>query len=212
MNISTIDKGLAESLKKEFKTEDISLCLLKVGVLKEGEVLQAYHDISAWQRGGAETYNTVATITVKEHERKFIAKALVSMVTKPEQQLANWSSRRTIIQQLGIKTPKLFAELNGVIYEEFIDNNFSLDSNLQKTILEQLAFIAGQLDRKGFTTLSFINDIRLKDTTLYYVDFGSDLGEPSQDKKDSAIKLLMSKLTNEQLSVVRPIYDKILSE
>ena len=104
-----------------------------------------------------------------------------------------------------------FSALNGVIYEEFIDQDFSVTTVLPADILEQVAFIAAQLDKKGFATFSFINYIRVKNNKLYYVDFGSDLGEPALEKWDSALKLLISKLTAEQLSTVRPIYAKIIA-
>jgi hypothetical protein len=92
LNINTIENGLAESPKKEFKSQDLTLCLKKIGVLQQGDVLKSYKDITAWQRGGAETYIAVASLTTLTKEIKFIAKALVSIATQPNQQLINWNS------------------------------------------------------------------------------------------------------------------------
>lgn len=209
MIVELIHNGLGESLKKEFQSEDIVECFKHIGVIKNNHVLFKYSDISPWQRGGAETYNAIGLIETNVETIKIIAKALVSFATRPEQQLKNWNSRRSKIIELGIPTPRLFSAFNGAIYEEFIDDEFKLDEFLDISILTQLGFIGAKLDKAGFKSISFIDDMRLKNRTLYFVDFGSDLGEPSEISSDNAKLYLVKKLTQQQYEIVKPIYDSI---
>jgi len=199
MDVVTIDNGLAESLQKEFKTKDLTICLNKIGVLDNDESLTSYTDLTKWLRGGAETYIAISSVTTNKGLKKFIAKALISIASQPDKQLEGWMKRRKIIESLNIRTPKLFSALNGVIYEQFIDEPLIINPTVTRGVIEQLVFIASQLDSIGFTTLSFINDIRISSDDLYYVDFGSDLGEPSYTSGDCATKYLLSKLDSEQI-------------
>lgn len=210
MQINKIAKGLADSLLNEFKTEDLITCLNKIGVTDPNEKLLYYSDITAWTRGGAETYIAVSEIKTETKEIRFIAKALISMAIKPDQQLKNWISRREVIEHLGIKTPVLFSAINGVIYEQYIQDSFFINSSLSEDIIAQLSKIAALLDKAGFASRSFSRDLRVENDKLYYIDFGSDLGEPSSHKKDFAWKHLLEKLNAQQISVAEPVYLKIM--
>ncbi|MEJ7610476.1 MAG: hypothetical protein WKF88_04785 [Ferruginibacter sp.] len=212
MEIKTVDKGLAESLLKEYKTEDLVFCLQQIGVINTEEILISYNDLTPWQRGGAETYNATANIKLQSSEIKLIAKALISMATPPDRQLADWNRRRTAIKALGIATPDLFSSGNGAIYEAYIAEDFDIASaTLPNQILEQLGFIAGKLDKSGFATIAFSRDLRHQDNQLYYVDFGSDLGEASNQPTTTAWLHLQAKLTNNQVEILRVSYDNSLN-
>jgi hypothetical protein len=207
MNIHTLDKGIALSMMRELKNNNLEFCLKQIKVLNDSENLISYSDITPWQRGGGETYISVGVATTSDKEIKFIAKALVSMATQPDQQLKNWNSRREFINKIGIKTPILFSSSNGTIYEEFIDDDFEFTNELSDAILKQLVTIAKTLDTSGFTTIAFSRDLRIKNNTLYYVDFGSDLGEPSENVSKSAFNHLQSKLSDSQFKFVKPFFD-----
>lgn len=210
MKTKILNNGIALGLMKEFKSNDLNFCLKIIGVLKQNEYIISYSDITNWERGGAETYNATATVKTNNNKHKFIAKALISMATKPEQKLIDWVTRRQLISSLGIKTPILYSASNGIVYEEFIDYEFVISDELNTNILKQVAFIGAVLDKNGFTAISFDRDIRVMNNELYYVDFGSDLGNPSAKIKNSALDTILKKFSNTQQEFIIPIYNRII--
>ena len=55
-------------------------------------------------------------------------------------------------------------------------------------MLPKLEEIAKKLDAKGYHVLKFIDDIMSDGRSLFYVDFGFDLGDAGREGSDTAIK------------------------
>lgn len=204
-----LESGLSTELMGtgigESKVERLRSGLVKIGVIDESESLLGLTDRSPWHRGGGETFVSDSVVFVgtgsQEHgeevpggKRHVIAKALVSFGSPPEIMMASWLKRRGILVSLEIPVPRLFGAVEGTLYEEFIDDELSPESLLIPEIVAELGRIAAVLDRAGFATLSFMADVRRRETKLYYVDFGFDLGEPSDVPSSNARTQLELKL------------------
>ena len=165
-------------------------------ILSATERMDSYADGEPWHRGGAETYIADASILVaraSDPNRRVIAKALVSFATDIEVKVAVWLQRRTFLSQIGILVPILYSGRNGVIFEEFIDRPLTDLDLKDESILAQLGDIGARLDFYGFSTLSFVDDLMLKEGKIRFVDFGFDLGEPS-GRQSSHAQIAIAKL------------------
>lgn len=202
----------------ESDLDRLSSGLLKVGVMQQRESLKWLKDLSAWRRGGGETFIADSVIVVTDprsqkteelltQERHVIGKALVPFGSPPEIAMATWLRRRDLLLALNVPAPQLFGAIGGTIYEEFIDLELSLEAFQIPVILKELGRIAAILDQAGFTTLSFLSDIRRRNTRLYYVDFGFDLGEPSGSACSSAKSQLESQLPNASKDIAIDSYN-----
>lgn len=178
------------------------------GILGSNESLVGFVDSNPWRQGGAETYIADSIIylqSTKDETRHVIAKALVSFGTQPDAQLRSWTKRRQLLCDLGIRVPRLFSAVEGTIYEEFIEDE--VNSGLTRgPIIRELARIAAILDVSGFMTLGFLDDLRRREDKLYYVDFGSGLGEPGDEPTDRALKTLDKMLGEPYKSECRKWY------
>lgn len=205
-NISIIPKGIGEDLVKEFAPNNLLHALKEIGVVEDKATFASFKDISAWKRGGGETYIAIAEVGADFTTKKFIAKAIVTSGIRPEEQMKNWLRRREILKSEGINVPHLYSAKGGVIYEELLERNFVLQNETSVELLRQAARIASTLDRLGFATLSFTSDLMVRKNLLYYVDFGFDLGEPSNSSKTSALEHLQQSTNPEQLEFVLSQY------
>jgi hypothetical protein len=193
--------GLSEEFLRigtgDTQAERMQEALMKSNILQSGERLLGISDVTPWHRGGAETYvaDSIIELQSKHEERRHvIAKALVSFGSRPEAQLASWVKRRTLIAELGIRVPYMYSASRGAIYEEFIESELEPTSFTVPKLLEEMAKIAATLDHSGFATIAFLSDLRRRADKLYYIDFGSDLGEPGQVATSCARGLLERKL------------------
>jgi hypothetical protein len=176
--------------------------LIIAGVIQDSESLVGLRDKSEWHRGGAQTFIADSVVIVAGdsgvqdpgHERQVIAKALISFGSPPGMLMASWLERRETLAALGIPVPQLFGAVSGTIFEEFIEDDLSPKSFLTPGMAEELGRIAAVLDAAGFATLSFLADLRRRGTTLYYVDFGADLGSPGDVRSSNARRELELKL------------------
>ncbi len=213
MQIITLPDGLAVSLAKEIDTssaesadEVLRQCLIKIHVLAETERLIGYTDVQGWRRGGAETFIAIAELSTSEMTRRFIGKALISFVSRPSELVDIWMRRRQLLESKGVRAPKVYAALNGTLYEEYIDHPLPNIGNLPTYLTADLARMVAALDHLGFRPLDFLRDVRVREDQIYYVDFGSDLGDADGVATDHVFKWLLPRLRSDQVAIFEQTY------
>jgi hypothetical protein len=181
--------------------------LVRRGVLEEGQTLVGFRDICEWRQGGGETYIADSIVEVDGGPVwHIIGKALFSLATPPEKQLLDWMRRREKLKRCGIRVPTLFSASDGLICEEFIA--FPLSEELLSLVSRELGLIAARLDAAGFVTINFVADMRYQDGNLFYVDFGSDLGEPGEEPTKAAKTVLGKLLPPDIIAVSMSAYEE----
>lgn len=141
------------------------------------EGVSAFNDIEEWHRGGVETYVCRGQMkTESGHLVDVIAKAFVGTGLLPQNQQNRWEERRRLLSN-SVETPKVYALYPAMTIEAFIDRPFPNKGNITPALAFQAGKIAKTLSNLGFSPISMLSDLRVKDDVLYYVDFGSDLGE-----------------------------------
>ena len=162
-----------------------------------GEVLE-YEELLEWGRRGAETYTAAAHVRFLsqdvEHDLRFLSKAFLSSAMPIDERLNILLARREDLCSLGIHVPDLYSSGGGCLHEAFIP--FSLLETFtphDTDLLDRLAFIAATLDMNHYHPMDFPGDIRTDGASLFYVDFGSDLGgrmaTPSAQAKAQLLRL-----------------------
>ncbi|HMS28210.1 MAG TPA: hypothetical protein PKD32_00020 [Saprospiraceae bacterium] len=179
--IKQLEKSISAEIGKKFTLDrdGISQWLLNKNLIGNNECVICFTDLKPWTRTGGETYSTVFEFETTERRRKIFVKAIVTQ--NPEKSLQDWTRRRNLLKKNNIPTSNWYWSGEATIFEEYYPH----DNKLCDPLL--LMEIGYQLDKLGFTTLKFIDDIRCDvNHQPYYVDFGFDLGEPSQHPQMSA--------------------------
>lgn len=154
--------------------------LVQANVMKGSDELRSFTDNTVWHRGGAESFVADAMLKTESGvSLHIIGKALVSFGSQPDRVLASWLRRRRALQLAGIRVPFLYSAFGGTIYEEYIASDISHAAFSVQPLINDIARTAVLLDYAGFEPLSFLSDLRNQDNKVYYVDFGSDLGDPT---------------------------------
>jgi hypothetical protein len=179
--IRTLAKGASTEITREKFSLDqngITQWLSSKGILSN-EILFSYSDVLQWTRTGGETYAASFEITTEKQRKLILIKAIVTIT--PERSLLDWERRREVLRINGISVSHWYHHSAATIIEDFYPNTF------EKVEFEKLLAIGYKLDQLGFTTLSFLADIRAdQNGNPFYVDFGFDLGEPSANGKTCA--------------------------
>lgn len=199
MSIHLLDKGASSEISKDgyaLNLKDIESWLKHKRIIEEESRLKAYKDLEAWQRGGVETYFSVFEIVLKNKiAKRIVLKAVVAV--PPEESLKNWSKRRNLLDQNKIPVSNWYWWGCGIIVEDYYPYTYDRVANFSFLI-----DIAAKLDNLGFTALNFLSDIRCdKLLNPYYIDFGFDLGEPSNVRNDKCINLLKEKYPNRKVEI-----------
>lgn len=202
--IKTIGNGASSEITKQGYSLDekgITDWLIDKNIMSDKSDLLAYSDLTPWTRTGGETYSTVFEFSTGETTKQIILKAIVNMF--PEKSLLDWTRRREFLAENGIQISNWYFASDATIYEDFYPFTAK-----EKVEFETLLGIGYKLDSLDFTTLKFIDDIRAdKDGNPHFIDFGFDLGEPSNDKTSSAKKYLAKAFPNKILEI-NNFYDK----
>ena len=184
----TIAKAISDDiLKKGFllDKEGLSSWLKQKNLLHEKDDLISFEDLTPWSRTGGETYSTTFTYSTVKEKYELIAKAIVT--TNPEKSLSDWAKRRQLLSANGIPVANWLWTGEATIIEPFYPKTYKEVANF-----ETLIKIAFTLDKLGFTTLKFLDDIRCDSRgNPFYIDFGFDLGEPSENNKKVAKEYLL---------------------
>ncbi len=202
--IATINNGSSSEITRQGYSLDengIADWLIDKNIMSDKSDLLAYSDLTSWTRTGGETFSTVFEFSTAETTKQIIIKAIVTLL--PEKSLLDWSRRRNILAESDIPVSNWYSASDATIYEDFYPFTAK-----EKVAFETVLSIGHKLDSLGFATLKFIDDIRAdKDGNPYFIDFGFDLGEPSDDKTSSAREYL-AKAFPDKLLEINNFYDK----
>lgn len=155
------------------------------------ETLIMYADLTPWARTGAETYGTSFEFTTNKQKKQIFVKALVTL--SPVKSLMDWSRRRGILKRHGIAVSLWYHYADAIIFEEFYPKTAN------EVTFENILNIGNKLDELGFITLKFTDDIRAdKNGNPFFIDFGFDLGEPSNKISTNAKNYLLEKHPEKQ--------------
>lgn len=174
--VRAINKGASSEITREGYSIDkkgVTAWLIGKNLISAENIVRRFSDVSPWLRTGGETYCTVFEIETRNWKRQFVIKAIVTLF--PEKSLLDWKRRREILSDNDIPVSKWYFSSGGTIYEEFYPFKAKDRANFN-----QLLKVGCKLDALGFETLKFVDDILVDDEgDLHYVDFGFDLGEPT---------------------------------
>lgn len=188
--LKQLDKSTtADIAKKNYSIDKsgISKWLIEKNLMTQREELQNFSDIQPWTRTGGETYSTIFEFKTDKQTQKIFVKAIVT--TNPEKSLIDWTKRRDILSNDNIPVSRWLWSGEATIFESFYPKTVE-----ETTDENELIKIAFKLDKLGFTTLKFLDDIRCDENgNPFFIDFGFDLGEPSENKKTSAKEFLIKK-------------------
>lgn len=194
-SITTISGAVSSDICRAVGCEIISsnslyAGLLRLGIIAPVEALIAYKDITAWHRGGAETFVSDFIISIgpfsNQSTRHIIAKAIVAIcdVTTIDR---IWKGRMERLREFGVETPKVFSFWDGMIFQEYISYDFqeffhSSCTDDRQSLKEDLLNLARRVDNAGFFVTGFVQNIRTDGRKLYLVDVGEDLGHFSNSQ------------------------------
>lgn len=195
----TINNGASTEITREKQSldqEEIRKWLFSKNIISNRETLLAFKDLMPWTRTGGETYSTSFEFTTNKQTKQIFIKALVTLL--PEKSLLDWARRRDILNKNGIPVSNWYHHSEATIIEDFYPNTSD------KVSFENILNIGCQLDKLGFATLKFINDLRAdKNGNPYFIDFGFDLGEPSDSMTFSARDYLLSHYPEKQYEILQ---------
>lgn len=173
----------------------ISKWLVSKNIIEQREMLVRYTDLTPWGRAGGETYYADFEITTDSKVSRIVIKSLVTLF--PERSLRDWSRRRNILAVNDVPVSKWYWFGEATVFEDFYEFTAA-----EKVKFETLLVIGFKLDSLGFNTFNFINDMRADSYgNPHYVDFGLDLGEPSDEKTVSARKCLCKMFPERSLEI-----------
>ncbi|MCL4354018.1 nucleoside-diphosphate kinase [Patescibacteria group bacterium] len=202
-NVRTEVKWLNKKLRKILVTKPEMLInlgeefLRGLGVIEYTDKLLSVGRFIKSRRVGSEAFLSAYSITVEnsrgEVETRYLAeKSIFSTGGDLTYKTQRMFKRLKLLQDHGVKTPKLYGTVGADLYEEFILNaknsrelitEIKSDKTPVKTreaLLKMLVRIAEVLDSQGFAPIgNFWHDVIFKGQDVYYVDGGYDLGEPN---------------------------------
>ena len=183
--VQVIENGASSELSRHgtVNAHTISKWLIDKKIIFPTEQLVAYIEIRPWKRAGGETFIADFQIVTDQASKHIVVKAMATLF--PERTLRDWERRRHILAQSGIPVSKWYWFGDGIIFEDYYE--FTAHRKVDFPKLLEIAF---KLDSLGFEAFNFLEDLRA-DThgNPYFVDFGFDLGEPSN------VPSLRSKIT-----------------
>jgi len=178
----TIEKelcGLADS-------RCVGDALLRLGLIEEQFPVPTIEEVHGWMRGGAETFIYRFRVVQQETVRDVLLKAVVAFSTaKSLTELGDeWVERRRLLEQDGIRTPRLYHAGRAIIVEEFIPEGLSTFLRRRPAeamhLFDQVIRYAATLEKHGFCPISPFHGLRTDGMDVFAVDFGQDLGAPGQ--------------------------------
>ncbi len=197
-SIISIEKGSSTEIAREkylLNKEGISNWLINKNIIKDTEALKSFQDLMPWARMGGETYSSSFKFTTNKQTKQIFIKAIVT--TSPEKSLLDWKRRREILFRNGIAVSNWYHHSTAIIIEDFYPNS-STNVDFKKILT-----IGYKLDQLGFSTLKFTDDIRADlEGNPFFVDFGFDLGEPSNNMKLNAKDHMIKKYPEKKEAIL----------
>lgn len=204
--ITTIDKGASTEITREkfaLDQKGITDWLKSKSIITDNEILSNFQDLIPWTRTGGETYCTSFEFSTNKQTKQIFIKAIVT--TSPDKSLNDWARRREILNRNGIAVSFWYHHSAATIIEDFYPNT-SINVDFEKILS-----IGHQLDKLGFATLKFSDDIRAdKNNNPFFIDFGFDLGEPSNNAMTSAKEYLLKQYPEKETTINQFYNDKML--
>lgn len=109
--------------------------------------------------------------------------------------------RLMFLNERGVKIPRFYGLKNADIFEEYILHTCDANEAIKEIkshqcsqehrfeLLSQLTQVASVLDKEGFVPVgSFWSNLIYDGKNLYFVDTGSDLGNPNKEKSSNRCK------------------------
>jgi hypothetical protein len=176
------------TLKKELcgltaaATVNEALCLL--GIVETRRPKPTIEEVHGWRRGGAETFIYQFRVCQQGTVHDVLLKAVVAFSTSRSlsELGGEWVKRRRLLEEEGIRTPRLYYAGRALVLEEFIPEGLSeflrRQSGDATHLYDQVIRYAATLDKHGFCPMAPFHGLRTDGTDIYAVDFGQDLGPP----------------------------------
>ncbi len=203
--ITTIDKGASTEITKEKFALDqhgITEWLKSKSIITDNEILSNFHDIMPWTRTGGETFGTTFEFSTNKQTKLILIKAIAT--TTPDKSMNDWARRREILKRNGITVSFWYHHSAALIIEDFYPRTSA------KVSFDKILKIGHRLDQLGFYTLKFTEDIRADNIgNPYYVDFGFDLGEPSDNTKTTAKEYLLKQYPEKEAIIIQFYKEKL---
>jgi hypothetical protein len=186
-----MDWNIEDELKKLSGATSVKDALTKWGFISpNGGECDLVSSPEGWYRSGAETYLFRFRIRNADGEIPLILKACIVFAPgrSIDSVLKSWIERRVLLSNHGVITPKLYAWGNGVLLEEEIPLDLVTALKLPGSSLEQLLIslsaVGGVVAALRFSPIGLFSDLRSHGDDVVVVDFGQDLGPPSNTRSD----------------------------
>lgn len=186
-----------EIVKDKFPLNQMGIAswLRSKHIISDDETLLSFHDLMPWTRTGGETYGTTFEFTTDQRNSTIFIKALTTYF--PDKNLNAFASRRNFLASNGISVSHWYHAGDAVIIEDFYPNT------AKNVPFEKILEIGFKLDKLGFSTLKFTDDLRAdQNGNPYFCDFGFDLGEPSSKRSTSAMQYLIQQYPERYYEII----------
>lgn len=221
------DWSLASELCQAARQGSIDQAVVELALIEPSDHLKGVKGHGPWRRGGAETHIfPFSTISVEGGERMYIIKAYTptSIGASLESRMEKMFLRRNALEASGILSPKVFYRGAGIWIEKYIpltleealgDALKGGDLERQKQLLVGVCSIVRTLDLAGYETVALCGDLRAEDSTVYMVDFGTDLGggglSRSRDHNTASMVEWLGKVDNRLILMANDLLLKLAS-
>lgn len=217
---------LEGELKELAGQDDLDSWLHSIRLLERGDTLSTLATVRDWYPSGAETYSLrFAVLTSRGQRHECFMKACVPFPSgiPLKDVFAQWLSRRAVVEELGIDTPRLYAAGTALLVEEYIPHTLSeaLARAADRTrLLRSVGWTAACLVKAGFAPIS-AHDWRSRGEDVVLVDFGQDLGPAglALGSESGLLSEVLDNLANAglelsavDLQIVGSVYERVLCD
>lgn len=178
---------------------NLTEALLQLGLLRHRREDFLLSVVRNWFRSGSETYLLQFAFRSAGASKDLIVKACIPPIgpRMPQQVLESWIVRRQLLAGCGVATPTLYGWGNGALVEDFVPltaREYLVERpDRIRHMLTSACRIVAALLHCGFCPVSSaFDDLRTDSNELFFVDFGSDLGEPNRLDSFNAEETLIS--------------------
>ncbi|HEY7669392.1 MAG TPA: hypothetical protein VH852_02030 [Hyphomicrobium sp.] len=163
--------------------------LCRLGILEAPSPEPMIEEVHGWMRGGAETFIYRFRVAQNDAVHDVLLKAVVAFSTAKSLAALGeeWVERRRLLDQEGIRTPRLYHAGRALVVEEFIPEGLSSYLRRRPTegthLFDQVIRYAAALEKHGFCPIEPFHGLRTDGVDVFAVDFGQDLGPPGVASK-----------------------------
>lgn len=220
----SLGKDLARAGQGIFLEERLEDALRKRNLVMDAENFINYEELPlsdkegkvsyGWKQRGSETYTAAGKVKVNNgspKEREFVAKSCVKMGCQPDAHVNQWLYRRQVLEEHGVQVPTLYFREPGTYYEQYLAwsaseilNRFTGEQRL--LAIKQIAKI---VDTKFTCPISFMDDLRSDGKTIFFTDFGEDLGGVGRGSYMVGKNSLLKYFKGEELTLALKEYGRV---